>query len=140
MAIAIVAGGYQTALVSYFVQKDFFPALMKLLHQLDNPLQASEPLLLTGLLANYNKFESNNQYRTRFADFVNEETMVKVIESVAWTTTVLRERFIAIQDDTPVGWSIGSTLSYVGLGALAGAKPAPIALTEEQQKEAFAKQ
>ena len=140
MAIAVVAGGYQTALVSYFVQKDFFPALMKLLHQLENPLQASEPLLLTGLLANYNKFESNNQYRTRFADFVNEETMVKVVESVAWTTTVMRERYVAIQDDTPVGWSIGGTLSYVGLGALAGVKPAAATLTEEQQKEAFTQQ
>ncbi|USW48693.1 Putative armadillo-like helical domain-containing protein [Septoria linicola] len=140
MAIAVVAGGYQTALVSYFVQKDFFPALMKLAHQLDNPLQASEPLLLTGLLANYNKFESNNQYRTRFADFVNEETMTRVIQSVAWTTTVLRERYVAIQDDTPVGWSIGNTLSYVGLGSLAGVKPAAVALTQEQQKEAFSQQ
>ncbi|KAM3415822.1 hypothetical protein BST61_g9329 [Cercospora zeina] len=140
MAIAIVAGGYQTALVSYFVQKDFFPALMKLLHQLDNPLQAAEPLLLTGLLANYNKFESNNQYRVRFADFVNEETMIRVIQSMAWTTAVLRDRYVAILDDTPAGWSFGTTLSYVGLGSLAGAKPAGTALTEDQQKEAFAQQ
>lgn len=140
MAIAVVAGGYQTALVSYFVQKDFFPALMKLLHQLDNPLQAAEPLLLTGLLANYNKFESNNQYRVRFADFVNEETMIRVIQSIAWTTAVLRERYVAILDDTPVGWSLGTTLSYVGLGSLAGAKPAGTVLTEDQQKEAFAQQ
>jgi hypothetical protein len=27
-AIAVVAGGYQTALVSYFVHRDLFPALM----------------------------------------------------------------------------------------------------------------
>jgi hypothetical protein len=27
--IAVVAGGYQTALVSYFINRDFFPALMK---------------------------------------------------------------------------------------------------------------
>ncbi|KAF2212353.1 hypothetical protein CERZMDRAFT_68014 [Cercospora zeae-maydis SCOH1-5] len=140
MAIAVVAGGYQTALVSYFVQKDFFPALMKLLHQLDDPLQAAEPLLLTGLLANYNKFESNNQYRVRFADFVNEETMIRVIQSMAWTTAVLRDRYVAVLDDTPAGWSLGTTLSYVGLGSLAGAKPAGIALTEDQQKEAFAQQ
>ncbi|KAK4507106.1 hypothetical protein PRZ48_000840 [Zasmidium cellare] len=139
-AVAVVAGGYQTALVSYFVHRDFFPALMKLVHQLDNPLKASEPLLLTGLLANYNKFEVHNQYRVRFADFVNEETMSKAVHSVAWTTAVLRERYIAIQDDTPVGWSIGGTLSYVGLGALAGVKPAAPALTEDQQKELFAQQ
>lgn len=27
--IAIVSGGYQTALVSYFINRDFFPASMK---------------------------------------------------------------------------------------------------------------
>lgn len=96
---------------------------------------------MTGLLANYNKFESHNQYRVRLADFVNEETMTKVVQSIAWTTTVLRERYIAIQDDTPVGWSIGGTLSYVGLGSLAGAKKsAALVLTEDQQKELFAEQ
>lgn len=139
-AIAVVAGGYSTALVSYFVQRDFFPALMKLVHQLDNPLQASNPFILTGLLANYNKFEMSNQYRTRFADFVNEETMTRVVHSIAWTTTVLRERYVTIQDDVPVGWSVGNTLSYVGLGALAGSKPAPPVLTEDQQKELFSQQ
>ncbi|KAF7189692.1 hypothetical protein HII31_09012 [Pseudocercospora fuligena] len=140
-AIAIVAGGYHTALVSYFVHRDFFPALMKLVHQLDNPLQASEPFLLTGLLANYNKFEQPNQYRVRFADFVNEETMTRVVQSVAWTTSVLRERYIAIVDDTPVGWSLGTPLSYIGLGTLAGVKkPAAPVLTEEQQKEVFSEQ
>jgi len=92
-AIAVVAGGYQTALVSYFIHRDFFPALMKLVHQLESPLQAAEPLLLTGLLANYNKFEVHNQYRVRFADFVNDETMKKVVESLAWTCTLLRELY-----------------------------------------------
>ena len=27
--VAVVSGGYQTALVSYFINRDFFPALMK---------------------------------------------------------------------------------------------------------------
>jgi hypothetical protein len=30
--IAVVAGGYQTALVSYFINRDFFPALMKVVY------------------------------------------------------------------------------------------------------------
>ncbi|KAI7583871.1 DUF1741-domain-containing protein, partial [Hortaea werneckii] len=139
-AIAVVSGGYQTAVVSYFIQRDFFPALMKTVHQSENPLDAAEPFMLTGLLANYNKFEMHNQYRVRFADFVNDETMTRVVESVAWTCTLLRSKYIAIQDDTPVGWSVAGTLSYVGLGALAGAKPAAPALTEEQQRELFNEQ
>lgn len=66
--------------------------------------------------------------------------MKSIIESVAWTCTLLRERYVVIIDDTPVGWSISGTLSYVGLGALAGAKPAPPALTEDQQRELFLEQ
>jgi len=139
-AIAVVAGGYQTALVSYFIHRDFFPALMKLVHQLESPLQAAEPLLLTGLLANYNKFEVHNQYRVRFSDFINDETMISVVESVAWNCTLLRERYIIIQDDSPAVWSMAGTLSYVGLGTLAGAKPAPPVLSEDKQKELFAEQ
>ncbi|EGP91136.1 unnamed protein product [Zymoseptoria tritici ST99CH_1A5] len=139
-ATSVVSGGYQTALVSYFVNRDFFPALMKLVHQLESPLQASEPLLLTGLLANYNKFEIHNQYRVRFADFVNEETMTKVVQSLAWTSTLLLERYVAILDDTPSTWTIGGTLSYVGLGSLAGTKPAAPVLTEDQQRALFSEQ
>lgn len=96
--------------------------------------------MLTGLLANYNKFETYNQYRMRFADFVNDDVMRSIVESVGWTCTLLRERYIAIQDDTPATWSIGGTLSYVWLGSLAGVKPAPAALTEEQQRELLLEQ
>jgi len=35
---------------------------------------------------------------------------------------------------------MAGTLSYVGLGALAGAKPAQPVLTEDQQKDLFAEQ
>lgn len=96
--------------------------------------------MLVGLLANYNKFEVHNQYRVRFSDFVNDESMKSIIESIGWTCTLLREMYIAIQDDTPTGWSIGETLTYVGLGALAGAKSAAPVLTEDQQRELLLQQ
>ena len=108
--------------------------------QLESPLRAAEPLLLTGLLANYNKFEVHNQYRIRFSDFVHDPTMKSIIESASWTCNLLRERYIAIQDDTPTGWSISGTLSYVGLGGLTGAKPTMPTLTEDQQRELFSEQ
>ena len=112
----------------------------QLIQQLESPLRAAEPFLLTGLLSNYNKFEAANQYWMRFADFVNNEAMKATVESIGWTSVLLRERYVTIQDDTPAAWSIGGTLSYVGLGSLAGAKPAPPALTEEQQRELFLEQ
>lgn len=114
--------------------------VLQLIQQLDNPLRAAEPFLLAGLLSNYNKFEAANQYWTRFADFVNDEAMRSTVESVGWTSMLLRERYVAIQDDTPAAWSLGGTLSYVGLGSLTRAKPAPVALTEEQQREGFLEQ
>jgi hypothetical protein len=114
--------------------------LNQLIHQQDNPLRAAEPFILAGLLANYNKFEVHNQYKVRFSDFVNDEVMKSIIESVSWICTLLRQRYIAIQDDTPANWSIGGTLSYVGLGVLAGARPAQPVLTEEQQKELLLEQ
>ncbi|TKA77244.1 hypothetical protein B0A55_06134, partial [Friedmanniomyces simplex] len=88
-AISVVSGGYQTALVSYFVNRDFFPAIMRLVQQLEDPLQASDPLLLAGLLANHGKFEAHNPYRIRFADFVNDEVMGKVAESMGQTCSLL---------------------------------------------------
>jgi len=30
----------------------------------------------------------------------------------------MRDKYVTIQDDSPAEWSIGSTLSYFGLGAL----------------------
>ena len=76
----------------------------------------------------------------RFSDFINDDTMRQVVESVAWICTMLRDRYIVIQDDTPAGWSFAGTLSYVGLGALAGAKPAAPVLREDQQRELFVQQ
>ncbi|KAK1820922.1 hypothetical protein LTR12_004634 [Friedmanniomyces endolithicus] len=138
-AIAVVSGGYQTALVSYFVNRDFFPAIMRLVQQLDDPLQATEPILLVGLLANHGKFEAHNPCQVRFADFVNEKAMIRVAESVGQLSSMLRAQYIAVQDDTPLAWSVAGTLSYVGLGALAGAKPTQPVFTEEQQRDMFTK-
>ncbi len=138
-AIAVVSGGYQTALVSYFVDRDFFPAIMRLVQQLDDPLQATEPVLLVGLLANHGKFEAHNPYQVRFADFVNDKAMDRVAESVGQMSSILRAQYIEVQDDTPVAWSVAGTLSYVGLGVLAGAKSTQPVFTDDQQRDLFAK-
>jgi hypothetical protein len=52
----------------------------------------------------------------------------------------LRDQYVAIQEDVPEVWSIGGTLSYIGLGSLAGAKPTVLAPTEEEMKAKFAEQ
>lgn len=99
-----------------------------------------QPFLLAGLLANYNKFETRNPYHTRFADFVNDDTIRKIVRCIDNTCVALRDQYVTVQEDMPEAWSIGSTLSYIGLGSLTGSKPAAPVLSEEEMKTSFAEQ
>ena len=97
-----------------------------------------KPLLLLGLLANYNKFEYRNPYRLKIEDFVDENAIGKIVSGFGATCSLSRDRYVAIQDDVPEGWTVGSTLSYVGLSALAPRRTVAPALSAEEAKEAFA--
>lgn len=99
-----------------------------------------QPFLLAGLLANYNKFESHNPYHVRFADFVNEDTIKKIVLCISASCKHMRDQYVAVQDDMPEGWSIGGTLSYIGLGVITGSKSAAPVLTEDEMKVLFVDQ
>lgn len=98
----------------------------------------TEPFILLGLLTNYNKFEFQNPYRLRLDDFVNDVAIKKTVQCVGNTCRDLRDRYVAVQDDTPEAWSIGSAFSYVGLGSLMGSRPASPAPTLEEAQSLFA--
>jgi hypothetical protein len=101
-------------------------------------MQNLEPFALLGLLANYNKFEFQNPYRTRLDDFVNDAIIKKIVLSAGATCAMAKDKYVEIQDDLPEAWSIGSTLAFVGLGALApGRKPVVPQLTPEEAKARF---
>ncbi|KAJ9645935.1 hypothetical protein H2199_002978 [Coniosporium tulheliwenetii] len=117
-ALAMASGAYQTGLVSYFIHRDLFPSLMKLVQESGSSTDIVDPFVLLGLLANYNKFEFQNPYRSRLNDFVNDAAIQKMVLCVGSTCSSIRDKYTAIQDDSPAEWSIGSTLSYFGLGAL----------------------
>ncbi|KAK6597591.1 hypothetical protein H4I96_08543 [Botrytis cinerea] len=111
-ALSVTSGAYQTSLLSYFTHRDLFPSLMKFIQDSDTTSLTFEPFTLLGLLVNYNKFEFQNPYRLRLDDFY----------------------------DIPEVWSIGSTLSMLGLGAIApGSKPTAPALDPDVAKEMFSK-
>ena len=102
-------------------------------------MQVFEPFLLLGLLANYNKFEFQNPYQLRLDDFVNETTIHKIVKGFGHTCAALRNGYVAIQDDIPEGWTISSTLTFFGLGAIApGTKEKATPPTAEEAKELFA--
>lgn len=95
--------------------------------------------LLLGLLANYNKFEVRNPYKTRMEDFVNESTISKIVHGFGATCIISRDRYVSVQEDTAEGWTFGTALSYVGLGKLASnkaSKPTPPKV--EDLREIFA--
>ncbi|KAK6845301.1 membrane protein [Apiospora arundinis] len=78
VVLAITSGAYQTSLLTYFIHRDLFPAMMKFIQDSDSPTRVLEPFMLLGLLANYNKFEFQNPYQLRLNDFVNEAAIQKV--------------------------------------------------------------
>ncbi|KAL4909058.1 hypothetical protein BDW74DRAFT_145892 [Aspergillus multicolor] len=138
-AIAMTSGAYKTSLVSYFTHRDLFPSIMKLVHESESPMEVFEPFLLLGLLANYNKFEFQNPYQLRLDDFVNEASIQKIVKGVGLSCGALRNGYVAVQDDSPEGWTLMGTLMYFGLGVLSpGRKEIPTPPSPEEAKEMFA--
>ncbi|KAI1506447.1 hypothetical protein F5X99DRAFT_415249 [Biscogniauxia marginata] len=119
VVLSITSGAYQTSLLTYFIQRDLFPAIMKLIQESDSPSSVLQPFTLLGLLANYNKFEFQNPYQLRLNDFVNEATIQKIIRCVGQASRDLRSQYVEILQDLPEGWSISSALNMIGLGAIA---------------------
>jgi hypothetical protein len=94
---------------------------------------------LLGLLVNYNKFEFQNPYRLRLDDFVNDSIIQKIVASFGDACSGLRDAYVAVQDDMPEGWTIGSTLNYIGLGVLAPAsRPVTPVTGPDEAKSLFA--
>lgn len=108
------------------------------MHDSESPVQVLEPFLLLGLLANYNKFEFQNPYQLRLDDFVNEATIQKIVKGIGITCSSLRNKYVAIQDDLPEGWTWSNTLAFLGLRAFVpGPKAGSGPPSEEEAKELF---
>ncbi|KAF3067465.1 UPF0588 membrane protein C20F10.02c [Daldinia childiae] len=123
VVLSITSGAYQTSILTYFIQRDLFPAIMKLIQDSESSGKVLEPFTLLGLLANYNKFEFQNPYQLRLNDFVNEAAIRKIVRCVGHTCRSLRSQYVDILQDLPEGWSISNTLTMIGLGAITpGAK------------------
>ncbi|KAL7892650.1 DUF1741 domain-containing protein [Trichoderma sp. SZMC 28014] len=122
--LAVSAGAYQTTLLTYMIQRDLFPSIMKFIQSSEQPDQDLEPFTLLGILANYNKFEFQNPYQLRLNDFVNEAVIQKVVRCIGNACQTLRSDYVDIQEDLPEGWTLSSTLNMIGLGVISpGPKP-----------------
>ncbi|KAL1958134.1 hypothetical protein VTO42DRAFT_4989 [Malbranchea cinnamomea] len=138
-ALAMTSGAYKTSLLSYLMQRDLFPSLMKFMQDSESQTHVFEPFLLLGLLANYNKFEFQNPYQLRLDDFVNEAAIQKIVKGAGTTCALLRNAYVAVQDDLPEGWHWSSTLAFFGLGALVrGGRSSKQQLSPEEAAKRFA--
>ncbi|KAF2154428.1 DUF1741-domain-containing protein [Myriangium duriaei CBS 260.36] len=138
VVLSITSGAFHTSLLTYFTQRDLFPSLTKHILEADSARTAIPSVVLIGILANCNKFEIYNPYQSRIAHLDDEHVTKKLMAAIATACANLREEYVSIQDDSPKPWSIGGTLSYVGLGPLAGKKPPPTVLSEDEAKAKFA--
>jgi len=51
----------------------------------------------------------------------------------------MRDHYVAVQDDLPEGWNLGSTLNYLSLGLIASrSRPTTPVLGPEDAKKRFA--
>ncbi|WQF81187.1 Putative armadillo-like helical domain-containing protein [Colletotrichum destructivum] len=141
VVLAVTAGAYQTSLLTYFIQRDLFPSVMKFIQDADTTERILGPSTLLGLLANYNKFEFQNPYQMRLNDFVNEATIKKIIRCVGETCQSLTTQYVEVQDDLPEGWTLNGTLHMIGLGVVArGPRPEKKAVYDaETMKHMFTK-
>lgn len=104
----------------------------------DEPSHCFEPLLLLGLLANYNKFEFQNPYQNRLEDFIDETTIQSLVRGISHASGVARDSYLAVFDDMPESWNLNSALVYVGLRVLApDARRKTPPPSEEEAKELF---
>ena len=111
---------------------------MQYIQDSDDSELVIKPFLLLGLLANYNKFEFRNPYRLRLEDFVNESAIQKVARGIGSACSHSRDFYVAIQEDVAEGWTVGSTLTYFGLGVFAPSKGAAFAQPKpDELKEGF---
>ncbi|KAI9892093.1 MAG: hypothetical protein M1814_001799 [Vezdaea aestivalis] len=136
----MVAGAYQTGLLSYFTHRDLFPSLMKYIQDSEILQQVETPFALLGLLVNYNKFEFQNPYRMRLDDFVNEKVIQKIVADIGHVCARERDQYVALQEDLPEGWATGitNTLSSLTLGVFAGgSKQAPQSSSAEPVADGF---
>ena len=105
----------------------------------DNTADVLPALYLLGLLVNYNKFEFQNPYKLRLDDFVNDAIIQKIVASFGDSCVRIRDAYVAVQEDMPEPWSLGSTLNYIGLGVLSPtSRPSTPTPGPEESKSLFA--
>ncbi|GAA6004665.1 hypothetical protein JCM11491_002185 [Sporobolomyces phaffii] len=119
----LVASFGPLPLAAYFLRRDLFPPLVSFVtNEQTLRHQAVQATLLVGLLAGYKQEGAKNPYAVRIEDFVEEASMIKMIELVTTVLVGSREAYLSVQDDSPPSlissltslvWNVNKLL-YIG--------------------------
>ncbi|KAK9468145.1 hypothetical protein V1512DRAFT_96354 [Lipomyces arxii] len=134
-ALSTVCGAYKTSLINFFIQRDFFPALVQIIYIDETTSHTVASLILLGILSNYDKLEAYNPYQTRLADFADNTVMQRIVATIGQICKEARSQYIEVMDDVGDGFSLESVLSsYAGI-----AKRAKLFMTQDTRVETGAK-
>ncbi|KAK3846195.1 MAG: hypothetical protein J3R72DRAFT_434336 [Linnemannia gamsii] len=139
LAIALACGNdnvNKNSLNEYFMQKDMFPSLIKFFVKVESIELAFETMSLLGLLANYNKYETQNRYLASLAAMDDDVILRKMAMVITHTCDKMRKSYTEVMDDDEQSTvsKLTSAFSYV-TGMLWNPKSQDISVTDE----AFAK-
>ncbi|KAG0094957.1 hypothetical protein BGZ93_006513 [Podila epicladia] len=118
LAIALVCGNdnvNKNSLNEYFMQKDIFSSVAKFFMVVDSADLAFEALALLGLLANYNKYETQNPYLAQLTALNDETILQKMALVITVSCDKMRRSYIAVADDDELSTvsKMTSAFSYV---------------------------
>ncbi|KFH72268.1 hypothetical protein MVEG_02559 [Podila verticillata NRRL 6337] len=118
LAIALVCGNdnvNKNSLNEYFMQKDIFSSVAKFFMAVDSADLAFEALALLGLLANYNKYETQNPYLAQLTALNDETILRKMALVITVSCDKMRRSYIAVADDDELSTvsKVTSAFSYV---------------------------
>lgn len=69
---------------------------------------------------------------------MNESTIEKIVTGLGAVYSQSRDQYVSVQEDVDEGWTLNSTLTYIGLGILAPGKALLQLPNIEDAKEQFA--
>ncbi|CAN6674679.1 hypothetical protein TRVA0_060S00606 [Trichomonascus vanleenenianus] len=111
----IAAGGaFQTSLSTYFAHKDMFGSIMDFIHTPGTDSYVGDAFSLLGILASFDKFEAYNPYRTRLADFVDDATMMRIVQASGHVWTICRNQYLSPSNSSSVAPSPASSSHSIG--------------------------
>ncbi|KAG0294966.1 hypothetical protein BGZ97_004935 [Linnemannia gamsii] len=135
LAVALACGNdnvNKNSLNEYFMQKDIFPSLIKFFVKVESIELAFEAMSLLGLLANYNKYETQNRYLASLAALNDDTILQKMAMVITHTCDKMRKSYTEVMDDDEQSTvsKLTSAFSYV-TGMLWNPKSQDISVTDE---------